>query len=149
MWGALKEVHMQKRPGTRFNAYDDLCSIRKREEEGPNTLGNVVHHSAYIESLLHIASSYVHHPLGTYSQILRRLHPNFDPFGDYQLTCVCLECNHLDSNGEEETDELMSDWSDIAEESSGNTISTSSSIESLAILRPQSAPPELPSSPRT
>ena len=33
MWGALKEVHMQKRPGTRFNAYDDLFSIRKREEE--------------------------------------------------------------------------------------------------------------------
>ena len=117
--------------------------------EGPNTLGNVVRHSAYIESLLHIASSYVHHPLGTYSQILRRLRPNFDPFGDYRLTCVCLECNRLDSNGEEETDELMSDWSDVAEESSGNTISTSSSIESLAILRPRSAPPELPSSPRT
>ena len=27
MWGALEEVHMQKRPGTCFNAYDDLCSI--------------------------------------------------------------------------------------------------------------------------
>ena len=27
MWAALKEVHMQKRPGTRFNAYDDLFSI--------------------------------------------------------------------------------------------------------------------------
>jgi len=27
MWGALKEVHMQKRPGTRFNAYDGLFSI--------------------------------------------------------------------------------------------------------------------------
>jgi len=104
--------------------------------EGPNTLGNVVNHSVHIESLLHITSSYVHQPLGTYSQILRRLCPNFDPFGDYQLTCVCLECNHLDSNGEEETDELMGDWSDIAEESSGNTIFTSSSIESLAILHP-------------
>ena len=28
MWDALKDVHMQKRPGTRFNAYDDLFSIR-------------------------------------------------------------------------------------------------------------------------
>jgi len=27
MWGALKKVHMQKRPGTRFNAYDALFSI--------------------------------------------------------------------------------------------------------------------------
>ena len=30
MWGALKEVHMQKRPGTLFNAYDDLFLIRKQ-----------------------------------------------------------------------------------------------------------------------
>ena len=27
MWDALKGVHMQKRPGTRFNTYDDLFSI--------------------------------------------------------------------------------------------------------------------------
>ena len=27
MWDALKEVHMQKRPGTQFNAYNDLFSI--------------------------------------------------------------------------------------------------------------------------
>ena len=42
MWGALKEVHMQKRPGTRFNAYDDLFSIRKREEEDLQSLINRV-----------------------------------------------------------------------------------------------------------
>ena len=29
MWKALQDIHMQKRPGTRFNAYDDLFSIRK------------------------------------------------------------------------------------------------------------------------
>src|SRR6266705_3530646 len=29
MWAALREVHMQKRPGTHFNAYDDLFSIQK------------------------------------------------------------------------------------------------------------------------
>jgi len=28
MWSALREVHMQKRPETRFNAYNDLFSIR-------------------------------------------------------------------------------------------------------------------------
>jgi len=27
MWDALKEVHMQKRPGTHFNAYDNLFSM--------------------------------------------------------------------------------------------------------------------------
>ena len=29
---------MQKQPGTRFNAYDDLFSIRKREEEDLQSL---------------------------------------------------------------------------------------------------------------
>ncbi|KII82968.1 hypothetical protein PLICRDRAFT_120006 [Plicaturopsis crispa FD-325 SS-3] len=33
MWDKLLEVHMDKRPGTRFNAYDDLFSIRKRDDE--------------------------------------------------------------------------------------------------------------------
>jgi len=42
MWGALMEVHMQKRPGTHFNAYDDLFSIRKREEEDLQSLINQV-----------------------------------------------------------------------------------------------------------
>ena len=32
MWEALEAVHMQKRPGTCFNAYDDLFSIRKRDD---------------------------------------------------------------------------------------------------------------------
>ena len=27
MWDALREVHMQKRPGTHFNAFDNLFSI--------------------------------------------------------------------------------------------------------------------------
>ena len=40
MWSALKEVHMQKRPGTRFKGYDDLFSIRKREEEDLQSLIN-------------------------------------------------------------------------------------------------------------
>ncbi len=40
MWAALREVHMQKRPGTRFNAYDDLFSIRKRDGEDCQSLIN-------------------------------------------------------------------------------------------------------------
>jgi len=35
-------VHLQKRPGNRFNAYDDLFSIRKEEEESLQTLINRV-----------------------------------------------------------------------------------------------------------
>ena len=40
MWEALKKIHMQQRPGTRFNAYDDMFSIRKVEEENLQTLIN-------------------------------------------------------------------------------------------------------------
>ncbi|KAF8813568.1 hypothetical protein BYT27DRAFT_7219966 [Phlegmacium glaucopus] len=40
MWTALQAVHMQKRPGHRFNAYDDLFSIRKQEDESLQTLMN-------------------------------------------------------------------------------------------------------------
>jgi hypothetical protein len=42
MWAALEAVHMQKRPGHRFNAYDDLFSIRKQEDESLQTLMNRV-----------------------------------------------------------------------------------------------------------
>ena len=33
MWRALEAVHIQKKPGVQFNAYDNLFSIRKHEEE--------------------------------------------------------------------------------------------------------------------
>lgn len=33
MWKKLEEVHMVKKAGARFNAYDDLFSIRKKEDE--------------------------------------------------------------------------------------------------------------------
>ena len=42
MWEALESVHMQKQPGTCFNAYDDLFSIRKRDEEDLQSLINRV-----------------------------------------------------------------------------------------------------------
>jgi hypothetical protein len=42
MWAALAAVHLQKRPGARFNAYDDLFSIRKQEEETLQSLMNRV-----------------------------------------------------------------------------------------------------------
>jgi len=42
MWAKLKEVHLQQKPGARFNAYDDLFSIRKKEDEGLQSLANRV-----------------------------------------------------------------------------------------------------------
>jgi hypothetical protein len=33
MWVKLESVHVQKRPGARFNAYDTLFSIRKNDDE--------------------------------------------------------------------------------------------------------------------
>ena len=42
MWEALKSVHLQQKPGARYNAYDDLFSIRKQEEESLQSLANRV-----------------------------------------------------------------------------------------------------------
>ena len=42
MWTSLQSVHLQKRPGMRFNAYDDLFSIRKLEDESLQSLINRV-----------------------------------------------------------------------------------------------------------
>jgi hypothetical protein len=42
MWEALEAVHRQKKAGMRFNAYDELFSIRKLEEESLQSLINRV-----------------------------------------------------------------------------------------------------------
>jgi hypothetical protein len=42
MWQALEAVHRQKKPGMRFNAYDDLFSIQKLKEEPLQSLINRV-----------------------------------------------------------------------------------------------------------
>ena len=39
MWKLLEAAHLSKKPGARFNAYDDLFSIRKQEDETLVTLG--------------------------------------------------------------------------------------------------------------
>lgn len=38
MWSKLKDIHQQQKPGTRFNAYDVLFSIRKDDDESLSTL---------------------------------------------------------------------------------------------------------------
>jgi gag-polypeptide of LTR copia-type len=40
MWTRLEEIHMAKKAGARFNAYDDLFSIRKKEEESLMSVTN-------------------------------------------------------------------------------------------------------------
>jgi len=40
MWTKLEEIHMAKRAGARFNAYDDLFSIRKKEDESLMSVTN-------------------------------------------------------------------------------------------------------------
>ena len=42
IWAALSAIHLQKCPGICFNAYDDLFSIRKQEDETLQTLMNRV-----------------------------------------------------------------------------------------------------------
>jgi len=55
MWGVLEGVHMQKQPGTQFNAYDDLFSIQKRDEEDLQSLINhvddAIHHIHDLRSI--------------------------------------------------------------------------------------------------
>ncbi|KAF9537210.1 hypothetical protein CPC08DRAFT_810154 [Agrocybe pediades] len=33
IWALLEAAHLSKKPGARFNAYDDLFSIRKQDDE--------------------------------------------------------------------------------------------------------------------
>jgi transposase InsO family protein len=40
IWKKLEDVHMVKKAGARFNAYDDLFSIRKKDEESLQSLTN-------------------------------------------------------------------------------------------------------------
>ena len=39
MWKALENAHLSKKPGARFNAYDDLFSIQKEGKESLMDLG--------------------------------------------------------------------------------------------------------------
>ncbi|KAF9496023.1 hypothetical protein BDN71DRAFT_1390282, partial [Pleurotus eryngii] len=34
MWAAIEKAHLSKKPGAHFNAYDDLFSIHKEDNEG-------------------------------------------------------------------------------------------------------------------
>ena len=38
IWTALRDVHISKKPGARFNAYDNLFSIRKQPNESLQSL---------------------------------------------------------------------------------------------------------------
>ena len=42
MWTTLEKIHVSKKPGARFNAYDELFSIVKLEEESLQSLGDRV-----------------------------------------------------------------------------------------------------------
>ena len=42
MWATLEKIHVSKKPGARFNAYDELFSIVKSEEESLQSLGDRV-----------------------------------------------------------------------------------------------------------
>ena len=39
MWKLLEDAHLSKKPGARFNAYDDLFNIRKQDDESLVVLG--------------------------------------------------------------------------------------------------------------
>ncbi|KIM38778.1 hypothetical protein M413DRAFT_50033, partial [Hebeloma cylindrosporum] len=39
IWKLLEAAHLSKKPGARFNAYDDLFSIRKQDDESLVDLG--------------------------------------------------------------------------------------------------------------
>ena len=45
MWAKLETVHLQKHPGTRFNAYDNLFTLRMLPDESLQSLMNRVDQS--------------------------------------------------------------------------------------------------------
>ena len=53
MWIKLGEIHMTKRAGAHFNAYDDLFSIRKKEEESLMSLTNRIDTAMHTIQNLH------------------------------------------------------------------------------------------------
>ena len=41
MWELLEAAHLSKKPGARFNVYDDLFNIRKQIEKAMQTIQNL------------------------------------------------------------------------------------------------------------
>ena len=60
MWTTLETTYRQKKAGSRFNAYDDLFSIRKNEDESLQSLINRVDESMKLCQSLSTHSSKVH-----------------------------------------------------------------------------------------
>jgi hypothetical protein len=70
----------------------------------PNNLGNTIHYSPFIEMMLQIAVNYVIEPMGAYAQLLRRMHPEFDMFEDFRITCIHPDCTGYEFSEDEEED---------------------------------------------
>jgi len=121
--------------------------------EEPDLHGNLIYHSPHIETMLSIAKDYVHYPVGIVAQAIRHIHPEFDVFEDYRITCICPECEDFTFSDEEE-DSDMSEGHDSMTglqtiEESSNEDTDPSPLVSPPISRPHSAPPQLPPSPRS
>jgi len=119
--------------------------------EEPDLYGNLIYHSLHIETMLSIAKDYVHYPVGIIAQAIRHIHPEFDVFEDYRITCICPECkDFMFSDKEEDSDtskghDSMPGLQTIEESSNEDT--GPSPLVSPPIWRPHSAPPQLPPSP--
>ena len=55
MWSLLEAAYLSKKPGVRFNAYDDLFSIRKQDEESLVDLGTRIKKAMQVIQSLHPA----------------------------------------------------------------------------------------------
>src|SRR5882672_1826580 len=73
IWKALESAHVHKRPGTRFNAYDDFFSIRKEENESLQAL------TAHIDESMHK---------------MQNLHPNNFNLKKLDEELTCMEMIH-------------------------------------------------------
>ena len=52
MWELLEAAHLSKKPGARFNAYDDLFSIRKQSDESlPSLVAHIEQAMQLIKNL--------------------------------------------------------------------------------------------------
>ncbi|KIN93804.1 hypothetical protein M404DRAFT_170144 [Pisolithus tinctorius Marx 270] len=84
IWSTLASIHLQQRPGARFNAWDDFLSIRKQPDESLSSL------IARIEDSMHHCN--------TMSKI-QELHPKdtSSPYTikdlDNELVCMAMVCS--------------------------------------------------------
>jgi gag-polypeptide of LTR copia-type len=128
MWAKLESVHLQKKPGTRFNAYDNLFSIRKEDNETlPALMARAEKASQDIKSLRpsHFTLDMLDKELLAMS-LIRALPAEYNTFASSLLLLDSLDVDKLKSAFVNEESQRLA--RNVASTSSSLAMHTSSSL---------------------